>query len=120
MQKPNGYSAEEMLAEMDAAGVDRAVIVPPTYVGEGNETALEVHQQYPKRFAIMGRFDVDGLLYFMAGATALLAIVTFVRARTRAAPEHQERPFEILAPQAARIAHDPAGAAEADAEPVPA
>jgi predicted TIM-barrel fold metal-dependent hydrolase len=57
-QKPNGYSAEEMLAEMDAAGVDRAVLVPPTYVGEGNETALEVAQQYPKRFAIMGRFDI--------------------------------------------------------------
>jgi predicted TIM-barrel fold metal-dependent hydrolase len=57
-QKPHGYSAEEMLAEMKVAGVDRAVIVPPTYVGEGNETALEVHQQYPQQFAIMGRIDI--------------------------------------------------------------
>lgn len=58
LQKPNGYSAEEMLAEMEVAGVDRALLVPPTYVGEGNETALEVHQRYPTRFAIMGRFDI--------------------------------------------------------------
>jgi predicted TIM-barrel fold metal-dependent hydrolase len=57
-QLPNGFSAEEMLAEMDRAGVDRAVIVPPTWVGEGNETALEVVQKYPQRFAIMGRIDV--------------------------------------------------------------
>ena len=57
-QKPNGYSAEEMLSEMQAAGVDRAVLVPPTYVGEGNETAIEVQQKYPTRFAIMGRFDI--------------------------------------------------------------
>jgi L-fuconolactonase len=58
-QRPNGFSAEEMLDEMKNAGVDRAVIVPPSYVGEGNETALEVAQQYPKRFAIMGRFDIS-------------------------------------------------------------
>jgi L-fuconolactonase len=31
--RPNGFSAEEMLAEMDAVGVDRAVVVPPTWVG---------------------------------------------------------------------------------------
>ena len=57
-QRSNGFSAEEMLAEMESAGVDRAVVVPPTYVGEGNETALDVAQEYPKRFAIMGRFDI--------------------------------------------------------------
>lgn len=58
-QLPDGFSAEEMLAEMDRAGVDRAVIVPPTWVGEGNETALDVARQYPARFAIMGRIDVQ-------------------------------------------------------------
>ena len=40
-QLPDGFSAEQMLTEMDAIGVDRAVIVPPTWVGEGNLTALE-------------------------------------------------------------------------------
>lgn len=56
-QRPNGWSAEEMLAEMDKAGVDRAVIVPPTWVGENNATALEAAAKYPRRFAVMGRFD---------------------------------------------------------------
>jgi predicted TIM-barrel fold metal-dependent hydrolase len=54
-----GWSAEEMRAEMAAAGVDRAVIVPPTWVGEHNLTALEAVAKYPGQFAIMGRFDID-------------------------------------------------------------
>ena len=54
-----GFSAEEAIAEMDAAGVDRAVIVPPSWVGENNATALEAAQKYPARFAVMGRFDLN-------------------------------------------------------------
>ena len=56
-QLPNGFSAEEMIAQMDAAGVDRAVIVPPTWIGENNATAIEASEAYPGRFAVMGRFD---------------------------------------------------------------
>ena len=56
-QLPNGFSAAEMIAEMDAAGVDRAVIVPPTWIGEDNSTALEASPANPGRFAVMGRFD---------------------------------------------------------------
>ena len=55
--RPNGFSGEEMLAEMDAAGVDRAVIVPPSWIGENNATGLEAAAKYPARFAVMGRFD---------------------------------------------------------------
>jgi len=55
--RPNGFSAEEMLAEMDAAGVDRAIIVPPTWAGESNDWALAMATRYPKRFAVVGRFD---------------------------------------------------------------
>jgi len=55
--RPNGLSAEEMLAEMDAAGVDRAVIVPPSWIGSNNATGLESAAKYPNRFAVMGRFD---------------------------------------------------------------
>ncbi|HZP32136.1 MAG TPA: amidohydrolase family protein [Candidatus Acidoferrales bacterium] len=54
----NGFSAEQMLAEMEAARVDRAVVVPPTWVGENNATALEAAARYPERFAVVGRFDV--------------------------------------------------------------
>ena len=57
--RPNGFTAEQMLAEMDAAGVDRAVIVPPSWIGETNAYALEAAEQYPDRFAVMGRFDSE-------------------------------------------------------------
>jgi predicted TIM-barrel fold metal-dependent hydrolase len=57
--RPNGLGAEEMLGEMDAIGVDRAVIVPPSWVGESNDTALEASAKYPDRFAVMGRFDPE-------------------------------------------------------------
>jgi hypothetical protein len=46
-----------MLKEMDAAGVDRAVIVPPTWAGDSNEWGLDVAAMYPNRFAVVGRFD---------------------------------------------------------------
>lgn len=55
--RPNGFGAQEMLAQMDVAGVDRAVIVPPTWAGENNTFALETAAKYPKRFAVVGRFD---------------------------------------------------------------
>ena len=59
--RPNGFSADEMLAEMDTAGVDRAVIVPPTWTGEDNSWALDVAARHPKRFAVIGRFDAKAV-----------------------------------------------------------
>jgi predicted TIM-barrel fold metal-dependent hydrolase len=55
--RPNGFAADEMLKEMDAAGVDRAVIVPPTWAGDSNAWALDIAAQFPERFAVVGRFD---------------------------------------------------------------
>ena len=58
-EKPNGWTAEQMLAEMDAAGVNRAVIVPPVWCGDSlaNEHAFEACDRFPGRFAVMARFD---------------------------------------------------------------
>jgi predicted TIM-barrel fold metal-dependent hydrolase len=56
-QLPNGFSAEQAIAAMDAAGVDRAVLVPPSWIGENNATALEAAAAFPSRFAVMGRID---------------------------------------------------------------
>lgn len=56
-QGEHGFSAEAALEAMERAGVDRAVVVPPSWVGENNATALEAAAAYPERFAIMGRFD---------------------------------------------------------------
>ena len=53
------FSAADLLAEMDAAGVDRAVLVPPSWEGDRNDLALEACRQHPDRFAIMGRLDMD-------------------------------------------------------------
>jgi predicted TIM-barrel fold metal-dependent hydrolase len=54
---PDGLTAERFIAEMDKAGVDRAVIVPPSWVGENNDEGLAAAAEYPDRFAVMGRFD---------------------------------------------------------------
>jgi predicted TIM-barrel fold metal-dependent hydrolase len=55
--RTSSYSADQMIKEMDAIGVDRAVVVPPSWIGEDNSTALEAAAKYPDRFAVMGRFD---------------------------------------------------------------
>jgi predicted TIM-barrel fold metal-dependent hydrolase len=55
--KPNGFGVDEMLAEMKTAGVDRAVIVPPTWTGDSNDFALDIAKRYPERFAVVGRFN---------------------------------------------------------------
>ncbi len=49
--------APEMLSMMDSAGVDRAIIVPPSVCGDDNLTGLEAAQKHPTRFAVMGRFN---------------------------------------------------------------
>ena len=48
----------KMLALMDEAGVDRVIIVPPSWEGDRNDYALEAAQKYPDRFAVMGCFPV--------------------------------------------------------------
>jgi len=48
-----------VLAEMDRAGVDRAVIVPPSWEGDRNDLALEAARQHPDRFAVMGRLALE-------------------------------------------------------------
>jgi L-fuconolactonase len=50
---------EELLNEMNAAGVDRVVIVPPSWEGDRNDLALAAVKAHPDRFAIMGRFNPE-------------------------------------------------------------
>lgn len=52
---PMGYA--ELLKEMDAAGVDATIIVPPAWQGTYNDIALEAVRRHPKRFGIMGLLD---------------------------------------------------------------
>lgn len=57
--KPQPITAQDLLREMDAAGVSACVLVPPSWEGERNDVCLAAAQKYPKRFAVMGRLDVD-------------------------------------------------------------
>jgi predicted TIM-barrel fold metal-dependent hydrolase len=49
------FSKDDLLAQMDAAGVARVVIVPPSWEGDRNDLALAAAQLHPDRFAVMGR-----------------------------------------------------------------
>jgi predicted TIM-barrel fold metal-dependent hydrolase len=53
------YLVDEALRDMDAAGVDGAVIHPPSWDPESNELALHAVRAHPDRFAILGRFALD-------------------------------------------------------------
>ncbi|HET7598028.1 MAG TPA: amidohydrolase family protein [Burkholderiales bacterium] len=54
------YSAEDALAEMKTAGVDCAVIHPPSALGEAaNTLAVEAVRKYPDKFCILGHFDLQ-------------------------------------------------------------
>src|SRR5437868_2876765 len=50
---------EELLAEMGKAGVDRVILVPPSWEGDRNDVAIDACKSHPDRFAIMGRLDPD-------------------------------------------------------------
>jgi len=57
--RPEPLGADEAIGMMDKIGVDRAVIVPPSPVGDSNDTAIEAVIRFPDRFAIMGRFNPE-------------------------------------------------------------
>ena len=53
------YLVDEVLRDMDAAGVDGAVIHPPSWDADSNEQAVEAARTHPKRFAILGHFPLE-------------------------------------------------------------
>ena len=58
-QLPEPFTIEKLVPSMDEAGVDRAVIVPPSWEGDRNDLALAAARAHPDRLAVMGRFTVD-------------------------------------------------------------
>src|SRR5262245_23473245 len=57
-QLPEPFSIEKLVPLMDEAGVDRVVIVPPSWPGDRNDYGLEAAARYPNRFAVMGRIPI--------------------------------------------------------------
>lgn len=49
------YLIEQAIVDMDEAGVDRAVIVPPSWEGDRVDYGIEANERYPDRFCTMAR-----------------------------------------------------------------
>ena len=61
-QKPHRdgpFGPDELLREIDSAGVRRAILVPPFWDGDRHDVVLRAAQTYPDRFAVMGRPNID-------------------------------------------------------------
>lgn len=57
--QPHPVSAADVIVELDAAGVDRAVLVPPSWEGDRNDLVLRAVEEFPNRFGIMGRVNLE-------------------------------------------------------------
>src|SRR6185437_2328256 len=57
-QLPEPFTIERLVPLMDEAGVDRVVVVPPSWPGDRNDYALEAARRYPDRFPVMGRIPL--------------------------------------------------------------
>lgn len=57
--RPIPLTYDRLLSEMNSAGVDRAILVPPSWEGYRNDYALEAAQKHPKQFAVMGKVPLD-------------------------------------------------------------
>jgi predicted TIM-barrel fold metal-dependent hydrolase len=53
------FTVENLLAEMAEAGVDAAVIHPPSWDPASNDTAVEAAREHPETFCILGNFPLD-------------------------------------------------------------
>jgi predicted TIM-barrel fold metal-dependent hydrolase len=53
------FSKDELLQEMDEAGVTAAVIHPPGWDPGSDRLALEAARQHPDRLAVLGKFPLD-------------------------------------------------------------
>lgn len=53
------FTQDDLLQEMDAAGVDAAVIHPPGWDPNSNQLAIEAARQHPDRLAVLGNLPLD-------------------------------------------------------------
>jgi predicted TIM-barrel fold metal-dependent hydrolase len=56
---PEPLTYEKFSAMMKEAGVEHAILVPPSWEGDRVDYSLEAAQKYPDRFAVMGRFPIN-------------------------------------------------------------
>src|SRR5207237_7867904 len=128
------YSKDQALAEMDAAGVDAAVIQPPAWDPDANRIGVEAAAAQPQRFAVL-QFPAGGsrgaaalaeleraarharpALHLQRAATCALARRRRARVAVvrRRAARHPDRARRCRLSAAARQAGGPASAAAPD------
>ena len=56
--RPVPLGHDELLREMNGAGVERCVLVPPTWEADRNDTSLEAARLHPDRFRVMGKLAI--------------------------------------------------------------
>ena len=56
---PDPMSYEDLRVRMKEAGVDRAILVPPSFAGGRTEYSLEAAAKYPAQFAVMGAIKLN-------------------------------------------------------------
>src|SRR4051794_39063228 len=52
---PPTVTAEEIISEMDKAGVARAILIPPSFEGDYNDLVMNAVNRYPDRFRALCR-----------------------------------------------------------------
>lgn len=52
-------AAHELMLEMARAGVRRAILIPPSWGGDGNKLAVDAAELQPKSFAVIGRLAFE-------------------------------------------------------------
>ena len=57
--RPSPLTYDRLLQEMAAAGVDRVILVPPSWEGYRNDYALEAARKHSDRFAVMGKVPLN-------------------------------------------------------------
>lgn len=57
--RPEPLGHEQLLREMEAAGVHRVICVPPSWEGYRNDVCLEAARLHPDRFAVMGKLPLN-------------------------------------------------------------
>lgn len=55
----NAFTVDELLREMDAAGVDAALLHPPGWDPNANALSVEAARSHPDRLAVLGNFPID-------------------------------------------------------------
>ena len=57
-RQTSSYTQDELLRDMDTAGVTGAVLHPPSWDVNANEVAIAAAKQHPNRLSVLGFFDV--------------------------------------------------------------